>query len=81
MNTKGESVKMNEVKKAFVSVLIAAIVFLGVTGCKQESEEPAGADSSKETASKDTASKEAAPKETPAGDHPAGDHPSGDHPK
>ncbi len=33
---------MNKVKKVFVLVLIAAVVSLGFTGCKQKSEHPSG---------------------------------------
>ncbi len=56
---------MNKVKKVFVLVLVAAVVSLGLTGCKQESEPPAGEQSAEETAAE----------ETPAEEHPAGEHP------
>ena len=62
---------MNKVKKLFVLVLIVAVISLGFTGCKQESDHPSkGADSN-----------EAPAKKAPAGDHPAGDHPTGENPK
>jgi len=57
---------MNNVKIIFVSVLIAAVVSLGLTGCKDKSEHP-----SEETPSK----------ELPSSEHPSEEHPSGEHPK
>lgn len=66
---KGESVKMNNVKKVFVLMLIVAVVSLGLTGCKQKSEHPSGDQSEHPT--------EGTPaEETPDGEHPAGEHPT-----
>ncbi len=64
---KGDSVKMNKVKKVFVLVLVAAIVSLGLslTGCKKKTE---------------TTTPDISSKEHPAGEHPAGEKPAGDHP-
>ena len=91
IDTKGESVKMNTVKKVFALVLIAAVVFLGATGCNKKSEKPAGDHPSGEHPSNETVSKDAAaketpvketePNETPAAEHPSGEHPTGEHPK
>ena len=57
---------MNKVKKIFVSVLIVAIVSLGLTGCKKKSEHPAGEHPSSEH---------------PTEEHPTEEHPTGEHPK
>ena len=59
-NTKGESVKMNKMKKVFVLLLIVAVVSLGLTGCKGKSEPPP-----EETPSQ----------EHPTEEHPTGEHP------
>ncbi len=56
---------MNKMKNIFMLVLIAAVISLGLTGCKGKSKPPA-----KETQSEETPSKE-----TPAKEHPAGEHP------
>lgn len=37
---------MNKLKKLFVLVLVAAVVSLGLTGCKQKNEQPAEGTSS-----------------------------------
>ena len=60
INTKGESLKMNKLKKIFVLVLIVAFVSLGVTACKQKDDQPSG----------DQSTKEAAADEHPTGEHP-----------
>ncbi len=62
---------MNTLKKIFLVLLIAAVVSLGLTGCKQKSEHPSG----------DHPSGEHPAEETPAEEHPSGEHPSGEHPK
>jgi hypothetical protein len=69
INKKGESVKMNKAKMVFVLVLIAAVVSLGLTGCKNE--HPSGEHPSSEHPSK----------KTPSEEHPSEEHPSGEHPK
>jgi hypothetical protein len=96
INTKGEPLKMNKAKKAFVLVLVVAIVSLGLTSCKQKSE-PAGSDLpagevvSEEHPTSEHPTKEAASEEHPAGEHPTkeaaseehptSEHPAGEHPK
>ena len=62
---------MNKVKKVFVLVLIAAVVSLGLTGCKKDSEHPSG----------DHPSSEHPSKEAPTEEHPTSEHPTGEHPK
>jgi len=56
---------MNKVKKVFVLVLVAAVVSLGLTGCKQKSEPPASEQPVSEQAASETPAEE-----TPAGEHP-----------
>jgi len=62
---------MNKVKKVFVLVLIAAVVSLGLTGCKKHSEHPSG----------DHPSSEHPSKKAPTEEHPTSEHPTGEHPK
>ena len=79
---KGESVNMKNVKKLLVLVLIAAVLSLGLTGCKDKSEHPTGEHPSAEgvkEAAEDAAEKAA--DEHPTGEHPAGKHPTGEHPQ
>jgi hypothetical protein len=84
---KGESIKMNKLKKVFVLVLVAAVVSLGLTGCKQKNEQPAeGTPSSEHPAASEHPSSEHPTEETPAEEKeaeetPAGEHPTGEHPK
>ncbi len=78
---KGESVEMNKVKKLFVLVLIAGIVSLGLTGCKDKSEHPTG-----DHPSSEQSTEKAATQEHPSGEHPTEEaapqeHPTGEHPK
>ena len=61
---------MNKMKKLFVLVLIAAVVALGMIGCKDKSEHPTG-----EHPSSEHPSKEAPTEETPSSEHPTGEHP------
>ena len=56
---------MNKLKKIFVMVMIAAIVSLGVTGCKKKTEHPGG-----EHPSKQAPPEESTPNQPPAGEHP-----------
>ena len=92
---KGESVEMKKVKKLFVLVLIAGVLSLGLTGCKDKSEHPTGDHPSSEQSTEKAATQEhpsgehpteeAAPQEHPAGEHPTGEksaeeHPAGEHP-
>jgi hypothetical protein len=72
---------MNKVKKIFVLVLVAAIVSLGLTGCKQKSEQPAEGTPTSEHPAAEESSKEAPAEETPAAEHPTGEHPTGEHPQ
>jgi len=67
---------MNKVKKVFVLVLVAAVVSLGLTGCKQKSEPPAeGTPSGEHPAASEHPTEETPAEETPAGEHPTGEHP------
>ena len=70
IKTKGESVKMNKLKKVFVLVLIAAVLSLGSTGCSEKSDHPSGDHPSGEHPSGETPSEE-----IPSGEHPSGEHP------
>jgi hypothetical protein len=56
----------NKFKMTFVSVLLIAIVSLGLTGCKDDPEHPTS---------------EHPAKESIAEEHPASEHPAGEHPK
>jgi hypothetical protein len=67
--------KMNKVKKVFVLVLIAAVVSLGLTGCKKKSEHPSGDHPSSEHPTKETPSEETQTEEHPTSEHPTGEHP------
>ena len=67
---------MNKVKKVLVSVLIVAVVSLGLTGCKSGDEHP-----SSEHPSKETLSEEHPSKELPSSEHPSKETPSGEHPE
>lgn len=62
---------MGTLKKIFTLVLVAAIVSIGVTGCKGESKPPAD----------DHPSSEHPTEETPSEEHPSSEHPSGEHPQ
>ena len=66
---------MNKIKKILVLVLVAAIVSLGLTACKEKSEHPTA-----DQPSGDQPTKETVPEEHPA-EHPAGEHPTGEHPE
>ncbi len=57
---------MNKAKKLFVLLLIAAVVSLGLVGCKKHGEHPSGDHPSSEH---------------PSEEHPTGEHPTGEHPK
>lgn len=79
---KGESVNMKNVKKLLVLVLIAAVLSLGLTGCKDKSEHPTGEHPSAEgvkEAAEDAAEKAA--DEHPTGEAAPQEHPTGEHPK
>ncbi len=66
---------MNKVKKIFVSVLIVAVVSLGLTGCKGKSEPPAGEAPTEEHPTEETQSSEHPTKETQTEETPTGEHP------
>ncbi len=57
---------MNKIKKVFVLVMIVAVVSLGLVGCKDNSEHPAGEHPTKEAQSEE---------------HPNNEHPNNEHPK
>ena len=57
---------MRKLKRALVLVLTVAVVSLGLTGCKEESEHPTGEHPSGQASSSE---------------HPAGEQPSAEHPK
>jgi uncharacterized protein involved in high-affinity Fe2+ transport len=73
--TKGE-IMINKVKKLFVLLLVAAVVSLGLTGCKEKSELPTG-----EHPVEEIEVEEIEVEEVPAEEHPAGEHPAGEHPQ
>ncbi|MHC4500503.1 MAG: hypothetical protein ACYS21_15495 [Planctomycetota bacterium] len=62
---------MNKLRKIFVLLLIAAVVSLGLAGCKDNHEHPTGEHPSSEHPTE----------ETPSEEHPSKEHPSGEHPK
>ena len=72
---------MNKVKKVFVLVLIAAVVSLGLTGCKKKSEHPTKKTVSEEHQTSENLTKETPSEETPTKEHPTSEHPTGEHPK
>jgi hypothetical protein len=93
IDQKGAQVDMSKLRTTFVSLLIAALVALGATGCgdKESHEHPQGEHPSSEHPSsehpagehpsKEEGAEEKSADETPAKEHPAGEHPSGEHPK
>ncbi len=88
---KGESIMINNVKKVIVLLLVAAVVSLGLTGCKHKneqptegtpaSEHPASEHPSSEHPAKEAPAEEKEAEEQPAGEHPSAEHPTGEHPK
>lgn len=62
---------MNKVKKVLVLMLIAAVVSLGLMGCKEKGEHPSG-----DQLSSEHPAGEHPTEETPDGEHPAGEHPT-----
>jgi len=63
-------------------VLVAAVVSLGLTGCKHKNEQPTeGTTSSEHPAASEHPSSEHPTKEAPAKEAPAGEHPTGEHPQ
>jgi hypothetical protein len=81
INTKGESVNMNMLKKIFVVLLIGAVVSFSQMGCKKESEHPSGEHPTSEHPTEEHPTEETPTEETPSEEHPTGEHPSGEHPK
>ena len=93
INQKGAYVDMSKLRTTFVSLLIAALVGLGATGCggkdnndhpkgeHPSGEHPAGEHPSEEKSAEEKSAEETPAEETPAEEHPAGEHPSGEHPK
>jgi hypothetical protein len=62
---------MKKLKKLFVLVLVAAVVSLGLAGCKNSHEHPTGDHPSSEHPTEETSTEE----------HPSSEHPAGEHPK
>jgi hypothetical protein len=67
---------MKELKKLFVLVLVAAVVSLGLAGCKNGPEHPTGEHPSSEHPTEETSTEE-----HPSDEHPSSEHPAGEHPK
>jgi len=65
---------INRVKKVIVLLLVAAVVSLGLTGCKHKNEQPTEGTSSEHPAKKAPAEEKKA-EEQPAGEHPSAEHP------
>ena len=61
---------MNKMKKVFVLVLVAAVVSLGLTGCKQKGEQPTEGTPASEHPTEETPTEETPAEETPAEEHP-----------
>ena len=80
INTKGERVNMDKLKKILVVLLIAAIVSFGQLGCKQQSEHPSGEHPTSEHPTEEHPTEETKSEEHPTGEHPTSEHPSGEHP-
>lgn len=72
---------INKVKKVLILVLVAAVVSLGLTGCKQKGEQPTEGTSSSEHPSSENPSSEHPTEEKAAEEHPAGEHPTSEHPQ
>ena len=66
---------IKKMKKLFILLLVAAVVSLGLTGCKEKSEQPTGEHPSTEHPTEEKAAEEKAAEEHPAGEHPSGEHP------
>ena len=77
---------MDKLKKLFVLVLVAAVISIGLTGCKQKGEQPAeGTASGEHPAASEHPTEEAPAEEAPAAEkeaeeHPAEEHPTEEHP-
>ena len=69
---------MDKVKNILVTLLIAAVISLGLAGCKDsnKSEKP-----TKETVKKEAESKKAEAEKALKNEHPASEHPASEHPK
>ena len=66
---------MSKLKKVCALVLVAAVVLLGLTCCKEKSEHPTGEHPTTEAATEEHPSSEHPAKEGATEEHPAGEHP------
>ena len=78
---KGESTEMKKLRKVLVLLLTVAVVSLGLTGCKGESEQPSGEHPSSEHPSTEHPSSEHPSAEDSPNAPPSGEHPSSEHPQ
>jgi len=72
---------MSKLKTTLVSVMIAAVVSLGLTGCSSKEEQTPAGESTSEVQAQQTPDQGTPTDEKPAAEHPAGEHPTGEHPK
>ena len=73
---------MSTLKRTLVSVLVAAVVSLGLTGCpSKEEKKPDAGQTTADVQAQQTEDVNAPTDEQPKPEHPAGEHPTGDHPE
>ncbi|NQV36228.1 MAG: hypothetical protein HQ515_26285 [Phycisphaeraceae bacterium] len=72
---------MSKLRTTLVSIMIAAVVSLGLTGCPSKEEPPPSVEQSAAEIEAQIADQNTPTDEKPAADHPAGEHPTGEHPE
>lgn len=72
---------MSKLRITWVSILIAAVISLGLTGCPSKEEQTPSAEEPIVELQAQTADQNTPTDTKPAADHPAGEHPTGEHPK
>jgi hypothetical protein len=76
IHTKGDLVKMSTLKRRLVSVLVVAVVSLGLTGCpSKEEKKPDVEQTVGDVQALETEDANAPTDAQPKADHPAGEHP------
>ena len=77
INTKGDLVKMSTLKSTLVSILVVALVSLGLTGCTSKEEPAPPAD----PPTADVQAQQTDDQDTPTEEQPAAENPAGEHPQ
>ena len=76
IHTKGDLLKMSTLKRRLVSVLVVAVVSLGLTGCpSKEEKKPDAEQTAADVQAQQTPDANAPTDEQPKADLPAGEHP------